>query len=95
MNTTSFQMINLSVSDLTELISNCVKAEIQKVVSLTTQPQKNEPEILTREEVKNLLKVSYTSLWKYDKQKTLIARKANGKVFYMRQDVMNLLNNVA
>ena len=95
MNTTSFQMINLSISDLTELISNCVKAEIQKVVSLTTQPQKPETEILTREEVKNLLKVSFTSLWKYNKQKTLIARKANGKVFYMRQDVMNLLNNVA
>lgn len=95
MNTTSFQMINLSVSDLTELISNCISTELQKVVNLTTQPQKPESEILTREEVKDLLKVSFTSLWKYNKQKTLIARKANGKVFYMRSDVMNLLNNVA
>ena len=95
MNTQTFQMVNLSVSDLTELISNCVKAEIQKVVNLPTQPQKTEKEILTREEVKDLLKISYVSLWKYNKQKTLIARKANGKVFYMRADVMNLLNNAA
>lgn len=93
MNTQTFQIVNLSVSDLTELISNCVKAEFQKVVSLAIQPQKIETEILTREEVKDLLKISYTSLWKYNKQKTLVAKKANGKVFYMRQDVMNLLNN--
>ncbi|RTY86337.1 DNA-binding protein [Flavobacterium sp. RSP15] len=95
MSTQTFQMVNLSVSDLTELIKNAISTEIQKVVSLATQPQKIETEILTREEVKDLLKISYTSLWKYNKQKTLIARKANGKVFYMRSDVMNLLNNVA
>jgi hypothetical protein len=88
-------MINLSVSDLTDLIKNAISTEIQKVVNLTTQSTKPDSEILTREEVKDLLKVSFTSLWKYNKQKTLIARKANGKVFYMRQDVMNLLNNVA
>ncbi|SNB29799.1 conserved hypothetical protein [Flavobacterium psychrophilum] len=95
MNTQTFQMINLSVNDLTDLIKNCISTELQKIVSLTTQTPKSEPEILTREEVKDLLKVSFTSLWKYNKQKTLIARKANGKVFYMRSDVMNLLNNVA
>ncbi len=88
-------MINLSVNELTELISNCVAKQLEKIVNLTVKPQKTESEILTREEVKNLLKISYTSLWKYNKKKTLIARKANGKVFYMRQDVMNLLNNVA
>lgn len=95
MKTQTFQMVDLSINDLTELIKNVISTEIQKVVNQTTQPQKNESEILTREEVKNLLKISYTSLWKYNKQKTLVARKANGKVFYMREDVMNLLNNVA
>mgnify|MGYP003607248617 CR=1 FL=1 len=95
MKTQTFQMVNLSVNDLTELIKNAISTEIQNVVSQTTQPQKTESEILTREEVKNLLKISYTSLWKYNKQKTLIAKKANGKVFYMRQDVLNLLNEVA
>lgn len=93
--TQSFQMINLSLSDLTELIKNAISTEIQKVSSITTHPQKVENEILTREEVKDLLKVSYTTLWKYNNSKTLIAKKVNGKVFYLRQDVMNLLNNVA
>ena len=85
-------MVNLSVTDLTELIANCVKEEFQKFLNLTTQSSKPETEILTREEVKNLLKISYTSLWKYNKNETLIAKKANGKVFYLRQDVFNLLN---
>lgn len=86
-------MINITVPQLTELIANCIKAELQKVVNFTMQPTKPEPEILTREEVKDLLKISFTSLWKYNKQKTLEAKKINGKVFYLRQDVMNLLNS--
>jgi hypothetical protein len=93
MNTQTFQMINLSVNELTELIKNAISTEIRKVVNLNTQPKKLEPEILTREEVKDLLKISFTSLWKYNKQKTLEAKKINGKVFYLRQDVMNLLNS--
>jgi hypothetical protein len=91
----SVQLIQMNISELTEIISNCVAKQLEKIGNLNTQPQKPETEILTREEVKDLLKVSFTSLWKYNKQKTLIARKANGKVFYMRSDVMNLLNNVA
>lgn len=91
--TENVRLIDLTKSDLINLIKDAVVSEFQKVVNLTTQPQKNETEILTREEVKDLLKISYTSLWKYNKQKTLVARKANGKVFYMRTDVMNLLNN--
>lgn len=95
MNTQTFQMVNLSVNDLTELIKNCLSTELQKVVNLSTQPQKVETEILTREEVRDLLKISYTTLWKYNNSKTLLAKKVNGKVFYLRQDVLNLLNNVA
>ena len=31
MTSNTFQMVNFSVDDLTELISNCVKAELQKI----------------------------------------------------------------
>ena len=95
MNTQTFQMVNLSVDDLTNLIKNCIATELQKVANFTAQFPKTETEILTREEVKDLLKISYTTLWKYNNSKTLIAKKVNGKVFYLRQDVFNLLNAVA
>ena len=62
MKTQTKQMVKLSVNDITELIKNAISTEIQNVVSQTTQQQKTESEILTREEVKNLLKISYTAL---------------------------------
>ncbi len=88
-------MVNLSVSDLAELISNCVKAEIQKVVKLPQQTQKNELEILTRKQTKNLLGISYVTLWKYNREGFLKTKKIGSKVFYMRADIDNLLNQVA
>lgn len=95
MNTTqSFQMINLSVSDLTELIKNVISTEIQKVVNLTTQPSKPESDILSREQTKNLLGISYVTLWKHSKNGILTAKKIGSKVFYMRTDIDNLLNQV-
>lgn len=95
MNEQRLQLIQISVTDLRDLISDCIATELQKVANFTAQSPQPETEILTREEVKNLLKISYTSLWKYNKDKTLVAKKVNGKVFYLRQDVFNLLNNVA
>ena len=66
MNTTSFQMINLSVSDLTELISNCVKAELQKMNNvIQLNPKVESDELLSRKKTTELLGVSYTTLFHY------------------------------
>ena len=95
MNTQTLQMINISISDLTELISNCIKAEFQNSVNLATQPQKPESEILTREQTKNLLGISFVTLWKHSRDGILTAKKIGSKVFYMRSDIDALLNQVA
>ncbi len=91
----TIQMVGFSVNDLKELITDCVKSEIEKVVNLTNQNKQEEKEILTRTEVCNLLKISFTTLWKYNNSKTLIAKKVRGRVFYLKSDVMNLLNKAA
>lgn len=96
MNTQAFQMINLSVMDLTDLISNCVKAELQKnneVIQL--QPQKDSPELLTREEVAKILKVSFTTLFHWNNSGDLPAQKIGKRVYYQRSIIMDKLNNVA
>lgn len=95
MNTQTFQMVNLSVSDLTELIKNVISTEIQKVVSPTTQSQKPESEILSREQTKNLLGISYVTLWKHSRNGILKAKKIGSKIYYMRSDIDDLLNQVA
>lgn len=89
-------MINLSVDDLTKLISNCVKAELQnlnEVISTNSNPETDE--LLSRAETGKLLRVSFTTLWHWDNDKTLPAQKIGGRVYYQKSVIMNKLNNVA
>lgn len=87
------QIIQLSVEDLTDIITSCVATELQKhnsVIQLNTS-KTEESEIITREEASKLLNLSFTSLWKYNKEGILPAKKLGNKVFYLRQDVYNHL----
>lgn len=89
------RLIDLKVSDLIDLISESVATELTRVNDLlTSNVNKPEKELLTREEVSKLLKLSYTTLWKHDKTGILPAKKLGHKVFYLRADVMDNLNNV-
>jgi predicted DNA-binding transcriptional regulator AlpA len=89
------RLIDLKVSDLIDLISESVATELTRVKDLlTSNVNKSEKELLTREEVSKLLKLSYTTLWKHDKTGILPAKKLGHKVFYLRADVMNKLNNI-
>ena len=96
MGTQSFQMINLSVSDLSELISNCVKAELQKINEvIQLNPKTEAPELLTRDEVAKILNVSFTTLFHWNNDGTLPAQKIGKRVYYKRSNIMDKLNNVA
>jgi excisionase family DNA binding protein len=96
MNTKSFQMINLSVMDLTDLISNCVKTELQKINEvIQLNPKTETSELLTREEVAKILKVSYTTLFHWNNNGELSAQKIGKRVYYQRSIIMDKLNNVS
>lgn len=89
-------MVNLSVNDLTELISNCVKAELQKinqVIQLNAKVESNE--LLSRKQASELLGVSYTTLFHWNNDKTLPAQKMGNKVYYQKSAIMEKLNHVA
>lgn len=91
--TQSLQMINLSIDDLSNLITNCISKQLKTIKEYQKSETSNsENEILTREEVKDLLKISYTTLWKYNKNGTLKAKKLGRKVYYLREDLSNFLN---
>ena len=91
----SVQLIQMNISELTEIISNCVAKQLEKIGNLKPEPQKSESEILSREQTKNLLGISYVTLWKHSRNGILTAKKIGSKVFYMRTDIDNLLNQVA
>ena len=94
MNAQTFQMVNLSVDDLTKLISNCVKAELQNLNEVI-RPNPETSDLLNRAETAKLLKVSFVTLFHWNKDKTLPAQKIGSRVYYQKSVIMNKLNNVA
>ncbi len=96
MRESTLKLIEISIEELTEIISKAVATELKKQDSCGI---KNEgSELMTREEVKSLLRVSYTTLFHWNNNKTLkVYMKRARRVFYLKSDVMGLgcsnLNN--
>lgn len=92
----SIQVFQLTIEDLSLIISKAVANELQKVSTLITpKPTQKENELLSREETSKLLKVSFTTLFNWNREKVLEAKKLGKKVYYLKSDVLNKLNNVA
>lgn len=92
----SVQLIQMNISELTEIISNCVKSELQKMNNVIQLPQKVESdELLSRKQASELLGVSYTTLFHWNNDKTLPAQKIGSKVYYQKSAIMSKLNHVA
>lgn len=92
-------LVQLNVKDFQQLIREAVQEEMTKITEvIKLNPQSSErdsKELLTRDETSNLLKVSYTTLFNWNREETLKAKKIGRKVFYLRSDVMDKLNSVA
>jgi hypothetical protein len=92
----------MSIDDLNAIIKNAVASAIgdsknNSITNVNSVTNSNpESDLLTREEVKNILKVSYPTLWKYNNNGTLkVKSKFGRRVYYSRKDLNNLLNDVA
>nr|WP_314834549.1 helix-turn-helix domain-containing protein [uncultured Flavobacterium sp.] len=85
-------LVQLSVGDLQQLISEAVKEEITKITKvIQLQPKTETPELLTREEVAKILKVSYTTLFHWNNSGELSAQKIGKRVYYQRSIIMDKL----
>lgn len=87
-------LVQLNVGDLEQLIKDAVKEEITKIIQLKPEKEKT-AELLTREEVSKMLKVSYTTLFNWNNEGILKTKKLGKRVFYLRSEVINQLNPVA
>ena len=91
-------LVQLSVGDLQQLITDAVKQELQKITELfklNGKDSKEESELLTRDETAKLLQVSTTTLFIWNRDSILKAKKMNSRVYYLRSDVMSKLKAVA
>lgn len=91
-------LVQLSVGDLQQLISDVVKNELQKItdaIKLNPKESDKENDFLTREETAKLLKVSTTTLFLWNRDSVLKAKKIGRRVYYSKSEVYNKLNLIA
>lgn len=89
-------LVHVSIENMTSIMREVVATELQKVKELIslTPKEDDSDKILTREEVCKLLKVSLTTLFNWNNDKTLVNYKVGRRVFYMKTDVLALLNPI-
>ena len=91
-------LVQLSVGDLQQLIKEAVKEELQKitnVIKLNPKEPENESELLSRKQTAELLNVSETTLFLWNRDKVLEHKKLNNRVYYIKSEVLNKLKTVA
>ena len=95
MNNQILNFVNISLEDMTCIMREIVASELQKAKEIILPtPIEDSDKILTREEVCKLLKVSLTTLFNWNNDKTLVNYKVGRRVFYMKTDVLALLNPI-
>jgi hypothetical protein len=86
------QFFKLSIQELETIIRQAVAKEL-KVLNLKPPTTKEHlDEILTRDEVSKLLKVSTTTLFHWHNDKILVNHKVGRRVYYKKSDVMRKLD---
>lgn len=90
MGTTNILQINqITTSDLERII----KDSIQEVLSLNiNKPQDTEEVFLTRKETAEMLNVCFATLHNWKRSGILLDKKIGKKVFYLKSDVLAVLN---
>ena len=80
---------SISREELKSLISDAVKNE------LSIQPKgKEQNDLLTRKEVRELLKISFPTLHEFTKTGKIKAYRLGGRVFYKKQEIVDSLTEV-
>jgi hypothetical protein len=88
------KIVNVPFEDMKQVIKQIIADEIKNAIDLF-KPDCNKQldEVLTRDEVCKLLKVSTTTLFHWNNQNILVNKKVGRRVFYKRSDVLNKMDS--
>ena len=87
----NINLVHVTLEDMANTIREIVASELQKVKGLIIPTPKDDSDnIMTREEVCKLLKVSNTTLFNWNNEKILVNFKIGRRVYYKKEDVINL-----
>ncbi|MCH3884404.1 helix-turn-helix domain-containing protein [Tenacibaculum aquimarinum] len=86
----SVQLIDMDLDGFQMIIGKVVAKVLQEnlnpILERLTQPS---DEFLSRKEAAEFLKISETTLWSLDKTQVLPAKRLQGKVLYLKSDLLN------
>ena len=85
--TTSTILQNVSSEQLTELITNVFKTQLQDFKKELSNQNENE-DLLTREQVLELLKINASTLWHWQNKGRITVYKFANKCYYKRSELM-------
>lgn len=92
----SVQLIDLDLEMFKSILKKAVATVLQESFELLLEHIKRpSDEYLSRKEAAEFLKVSETTLWNLDKTQVLPAKRLNGKVLYLKSELLNLPNQEA
>ena len=81
------QLHKMEPSRLIEIFKTVIKEELKQLV--LNLKNLNNDEYLTRKQAAKFLHISETTLWTLDKTQILAARRLNGKVLYLKSELLN------
>ncbi|MDF2552874.1 MAG: hypothetical protein K0R77_2149 [Chryseobacterium sp.] len=85
-------MLHVLREELIKEFGSMLKTELQKL-QVEKQPQ-TEKAVYTRQEVKELLNVSYGTLCNWNKNEVLKQVKIGSRVYYSKADVLATFDNI-
>lgn len=89
-------ILGISKDELVGLVKEAVKQEFNRQRAMGEAPKSLEVDkYLTRNEVCDLLNVSYVTLNNWSKRDVLMPRKIGGRVLYIKNEVFKKLDKVA
>jgi hypothetical protein len=66
--------------------------KLDSIISKLETKQDNPKEWLSAQETMDILKIKQTSLWNYRKDGKLTFTKINKRVYFLKKDILNLLD---
>ena len=85
-----FILTTENIKELQEVFIQGVREELKNILK-STNPLKKEEEYLTRKEVKELLKIEYTTLSRWSESGKLKSYGIGSRVYYKRSEIDNCL----
>ena len=88
MNTNSILLQNLSTEQLTDLIGNVFDTKLKAFQENQNTKTEND-DLMTREQVLELLKINASTLWHWQNKGRITVYKFANKCYYKRSELMN------